>query len=240
MIIIHSSQILHPISGASKKSVHFSRLLGTKVMLPNSHERLELEGHVKIWRKWCVGDSHGVPSGYSKSLLKQRQKNSCTSSPSAFLAVKTMRYKEYICFERHSFIQFASWTSEPLKTEVRHHASAPHSKSVLNLSVWDENSGTLHQLAWIEFHSRISWTLGVAAAGIRMRCDPSCRCCSCCVQMMWNPSHQDSLSDWSDSDSDASSYESVEEWPGVPSKKTGGKKGLEIGKAQKRSKEKQV
>ena len=50
---------------------------------------------------------------------------------------------------------------------------------------------------------------------------------------------QDSLSDWSDSDSDASSYESVEEWPGVPSKKTGGKKGLEMGKAQKRSKEKQ-
>ena len=57
-----------------KKSVHFSRLLGTVVMLPNSHERLEVEGHVKIWRKWRVGDSHGVPSGYSKSLLRQRQK----------------------------------------------------------------------------------------------------------------------------------------------------------------------
>lgn len=92
-----------------------------------------------------------------------------------------------MCFERHSFIQFASWTSEPLKTEVRHHASAPHSKSVLNLSVWDENSWTLHHIGSIKFHSRISWTLGVAVVGIRMRCDPSCRCCSCCVQMMWNP-----------------------------------------------------
>lgn len=204
-------------------------------MLPNSHERLELEGHVKIWRKWRVGDSHGSIWLFKESFEAK------TKTPAHHDLVHSWQPK--LCVTKNKFalkdkvfypVRILNKRASEDRSQTSCLGAVLEKCAQPQCLVWEFPNIVSNCVDWVP-HSdfvnvKVLLLLGSGWGAIQVagvvpvvfRCEI--------------PSHQDSLSDWSDSDSDASSYESVEEWPGVPSKKTGGKKGLDIDKGSKRSK----